>query len=121
MKRLGLKIPSIVLTVISIVIFILSFPMIADMIESISRTINDEGGSGGIVVILLFFFVIAFIYAVILFGIWITSTISIVLISIDLSKTIKDKGNIAFNIVMLSINFCLYTFVTGVVIYAMCL
>ena len=57
---------------------------------------------------------------IILLGVWIMSMVTIILNSIDLSKTIRDNGNIIFNIVMLSINFLMHTFVSGLVTYVIC-
>ena len=116
MRRKGLKIVSIILTIISVLVLALSFEFIKSFIDGLGELKNDQT-EGGIIAVLLFFFVIAFAFMfIILIGIGLPSLVSIILNSIDLSKTIKENGNIVFNIVFLSINFLFYTFVSGLVL-----
>lgn len=116
MRRKGLKIASIILTIIAILALLLSFEFVLSFIGGLSELKNDQT-EGGIIAILLFFFIIAFAFMfIIVICMGVPSVISIILNSIDLAKTIKENGNMAFNIVFLSINFLLYTFVSGIIL-----
>ena len=102
--------------VVGFLVLALSFEFIKSFIDGLGELKNDQT-EGGIIAVLLFFFVIAFAFMfIILIGIGLPSLVSIILNSIDLSKTIKENGNIVFNIVFLSINFLFYTFVSGLVL-----
>ena len=121
MKRKGMKTASIILTILSILILLFSFEFILDFFSSLGELKSDESAENGIIAVFILFFIVAFAFMFLLVvGIGGTSLISIILNSIVLSKTLKENGNIVFNIVMLTINFLMHAFVSGVVLYVVC-
>ena len=118
MKRKGVKIPVIILTVLTYISVIFSFNSLVD----IAKNANLSGLQGleGVVAAAVYFLVIGMILFMVLASLIIMSGLSIILCSIDLNKSINYNDNLSFDIVFMSMNFLVYAFVIGIVLYAIC-
>lgn len=118
MKRKGIKISIIILTVLSFISLSFSGDLLIEMVNGYNGPVleNPEGA----VAALLFFFVIGAVMLLFIGGLLALSIINIILCSIDLNKSISNNDNVAFDIVFMGINFLFYVFVVSVVLCIIC-
>ena len=118
MKRKGFKIPVISLTVLTYVSITVSFNSLIEIAQN--ADLSGLHGLEGVVAAAVYFLVIGMVIFFVLGSLLIMSGLSILFCSIDLNKSINSNDNMSFDIVFMSMNFLVYAFVIGIVLYAIC-
>ena len=112
MKRKGLRITVIILTILSYISVIFSAEFLIDFVKSFDGATELVG----FVAIILYLFVIAIFVFFVIGSLYLLSSISILLCSISLHKSISYNNNIVFDIVFMTLNFITYVFSTGILL-----
>ena len=118
MNNRGLKIPVIILTVLTYLSVTVSFNALINLAHEMSFPVIEN--LDGVISSILYFFVIGIVAFFALGSILIMSGLNILFCSIDLNKSINYNYNIAFDIVFMSLNFLVYVFIVGIIMYAIC-
>ena len=115
MKRKGLKITVIILTVLTYLSIAVSFKSLLEIVHN--TNLSGLQGLEGVVAAALYFAIIGMVLFFVLSSLIVMSGLSILFCSIDLNKSINYNDNMAFDIVFMSINFIVYMFIVGIIMY----